>query len=136
MDSTLFSKWKAKGWRIPTGAMESEECSTTWNSSSTIRAFWKFYMLNGWYRYARKQHAIRFPKIWQVWSTPKDEISVFMDILITRFYGYIRIYWEISVDILIQNTGETKIDQNSWKCWKKILKNDMRNNNGHFEVFC
>lgn len=38
--ASLLSKWNAKGWRIPTGAIESEECSTMSNSSRTRQAFW------------------------------------------------------------------------------------------------
>ena len=30
----------------------------------------------------------------------------------------LRIYRDISMDILTQNIGEAKIDQNLWKCWK------------------
>lgn len=40
-DSALLCKWKATGWSTPTGAIESGECRTTWNSSSMIRAFWR-----------------------------------------------------------------------------------------------
>ena len=41
MAVSLFSKWNVEGWMTPTEAMEPGECSTVWNSSSTILAFWQ-----------------------------------------------------------------------------------------------
>ena len=38
------------------------------------------------------------------------KILMFMDISVTRCYEYIRIYREISIDILTQNISEMEID--------------------------
>ena len=47
------------------------------------------------------------------------KISVITDILVLEFYGYIG---DILADILTQNINRPKIDQNLWKCKKKLLK--------------
>ena len=57
-----------------------------------------------------------------VGSGPRMKISVIMDISVLGFYGYIRYIRNISMDILAQNIDRPKIDQNLWKCEKKLLK--------------
>ena len=52
-------------------------------------------------------------------NRPLMKISVITDILILRFYGYIR---DISMDILEKNIDKLKIDQNSWKCKKNLIE--------------
>ena len=50
------------------------------------------------------------------------KISVITDILTFRFYGYIRYIIDILVDILKKNIDGLKIDQNSWKYKKNLVK--------------
>ena len=50
------------------------------------------------------------------------KISVITDISVFRFYGYIGYIRDISVDILKKNIDGLKIDQNSWKYKKNLVK--------------
>ena len=59
---------------------------------------------------------------WAPMACPRIEISVFMDISVLRFYGYIGNIGEISVDIFSQISIESKlfkINRNTWKNFKK-----------------
>ena len=55
------------------------------------------------------------------YPTASMKISILMNISLTRFYGYIGTYRKISMDILTQNMGRARINQNPWKCGKKKL---------------
>ena len=54
------------------------------------------------------------------YPTTSMKISILMNILLTRFYGYIETYKKISMDVLTQNIGRARINQNSWKGWRKL----------------
>ena len=58
------------------------------------------------------------------------KISIIMDILVLRFYRYIR---DIYTNILTQNIDNIKVNKNSKKILRKILKYYIRSKNRYFK---
>ena len=59
------------------------------------------------------------------------KISIITNILVLRFYEYIR---DTSTNILIQNISDVKTNKNSKILRKTFFKNYIRSKNKHFKV--
>ena len=64
---------------------------------------------------------------------PRMKITVFTNLLVTWFYGYIEIYHEILVDIFIQNIDGVKILKTHENVGK-LLRNDIKSNNTYIII--
>ena len=69
--------------------------------------------------------------VFKTWGMTKDEnigkhthththTHICIYISVVGFYRCIKIYWKISVDILMKKNYKMKINQNLWKCLEKL----------------
>ena len=107
---TSWTRNMWKDWLLPSGCSRSNEGKSNYFRTFVLIIF----DIGG--------GSVRGVECNGVGSGPRMKISVIMDISVLGFYGYIRYIRNISMDILAQNIDRPKIDQNLWKCEKKLLK--------------